>query len=79
MRIPRCLRGERAASMHFVKVRGASASPMVGLCTDMSAPRRRISRMACGGGSLGCESTRLLDPLKRTNRLGEFAPGCVWL
>ncbi len=52
MRIPICLRGERAASMHFVKVWGARDCPREGPCTDKPLSRRRISIIACDGGYL---------------------------
>ncbi len=67
MRIPICLRGERAASMHFVKVRGARDSPKVGPCTGKPLPRRRISRIVCDGGLSGCESMRLSGPVPCAN------------
>ncbi len=64
MRVPICLRGERATSMHFVKVRGARDSPREGPCTDKPLPRRRITRIVCDGGLSGCESMRLSGPEK---------------
>ncbi len=62
MQIPICRRGERAVSMHRVKVRGARDSPNGRTCIDMPFLRMRISRIICDGGLPGCESARLSDP-----------------
>ncbi len=69
MRIPICLRGKRAASMHRVKVWGAMDSPNGRILYDMPPLRMRISKIVCNGGLPGCESTRLSDPAIAGRRL----------
>ncbi len=62
MRIPICLRRERAASMHHVKVRGVGTAGTAGPYIDKPTLRMRISRIVCDGGLPGCESMHLSDP-----------------
>ncbi len=75
MRIPICLRGERAASMHFVKYGAPETAQRVGPCTGKPLPRRRISRIVCDGGLSGCESMHLSGPENRTSPLCKSARG----
>ncbi len=77
MRISICLRGERAASMHFV--RGARDSRREGLCIEKPLSLRQISRIVCDGGLSGCGSRHLSGLEKRNSRLQvqlqrDFAP-----
>ncbi len=72
---PSVLRGERAASMHFVKYGGPETAQRVGPCTGRPLPRRRISRIVCDGGLSGCESMRLSGPENRTSPLCESTRG----
>lgn len=69
------LRGEKALSMHLVKVLGAKDSPK-GTTLLISHPlKRKSQKRSVMGGLYGCTSKHLSDPPIKNSRLYTFARG----